>query len=423
MNRFIFENFSFDQQTQTAHFSYSFEDGRSFQETYVFTGTNGEYNHAVLEKALRLAHFLIGTSYFKTFPSRGVVVRHGTLDEWQASFLNGVYQEGLSQYAYENGLHRNDLAHFEATGEVEGAVPTYAGDGIVSLQSGGKDSLLTASFLNERRIKFASLYLSNGPSYPAFIEGVGDELIVIKRFIDKEALKRAAAEGAKNGHVPITYIVMAIALVQAVLTGKNTVLTSVGHEGEELHATVGDLSVSHQWSKTWHAEQQFGEYVRRYISPELRIGSPLRRYSELRIAELFAKKAWKSYGHDFSSCNRINYTQGNDNTTLRWCGECSKCANSYLLFVPFVDPAELKSLFNGQDLFEKPLLEQTFKGLLGVDNVQKPFECIGEIEELRLAYHMRRSGYGSLPFGVPPSSYDYMHEYPAQAWTGDLVTN
>jgi hypothetical protein len=214
---------------------------------------------------------------------------------------------------------------------------------------------------------------------------------------------------------------MAIALVQAVLTGKKTVLTSIGHEGEEPHAQVGDLDITHQWSKTWTAEQQFAEYVKRYISPDMYIGSPLRKFSELRVAELFAKKVWNEYGHTFSSCNRINYQQGNDNTTLKWCGECPKCANSFLLFVPFIEPTELKSIFMGQDLFEKPLLTNTFKGLLGIDGVEKPFECIGEIDELRFAYHSRHPGYVELPFDVPSSTFDYKHEYPIQTWVGDLL--
>jgi hypothetical protein len=219
----------------------------------------------------------------------------------------------------------------------------------------------------------------------------------------------------------MTYIVMAVALIQAILSGKQTVLTAIGHEGEEPHATIGDLSVTHQWSKTWSAEQQFAEYVRRYISPDFHIGSPLRRFTELRIAELFTDQAWATYGHSFSSCNRANYKQGDDNSALTWCGECSKCANSYLLFAPFVAPGELKSLFHGQDLFVKPLLGETFKGLLGIDGVPKPFECIGEIDELRLAYYMKREGYESLPFAVPGSHFDYHQQYPSQSWASDYI--
>jgi hypothetical protein len=211
---------------------------------------------------------------------------------------------------------------------------------------------------------------------------------------------------------------LGIALVQAILLGKNEVLVSIAHEGEEPHAMIGDLPVTHQWSKTWGAEQLFAEYVTRYISTDVYIGSPLRQHSELRVAELFVEHAWDTFGHRFSSCNRANYRQGADNSELKWCGECPKCANSYLLFAPFVAADELQSLFAGQDLFTKPLLQETFRGLLGIDGVMKPFECVGEIEELRYAYHQSQAkeGYGSVSFDVPTASFDYKQTYPSQDW-------
>ncbi|MDB5183559.1 MAG: hypothetical protein JWO07_240 [Candidatus Saccharibacteria bacterium] len=418
MSQFIFDSYSFDEVTHDATFRYRFDDGRSFQEIFHFDSVTDSYNHDVLDRALHFAHLLVGSSYFKTFPTRDVSA--GNIDEWQAEFLNSVYQEGMSQYAYENGLTRDDLAQFSATGSSESAVD-YSGEGIITLQSGGKDSLLLASMLKDAGIGFDALYISSGPSHPSMLDSITDKLMVIHRTIDRPALKHASEDGAKNGHIPITYVVMAVALIQAVLTGKQAILAAIGHEGEEPHAAIGDLSVTHQWSKTWSAEQQFAEYVRRYISPDLHIGSPLRRYSELRIAELFADKAWAQYGHSFSSCNRANYKQGDDNSLLTWCGECSKCANSYLLFAPFVAPGELKSLFNGQDLFVKPLLTETFKGLLGIDGVPKPFECIGEIDELRVAYHMKREGYENLPFDVPEATFNYKQEFPVQPWASELI--
>ncbi|MDD3036126.1 MAG: hypothetical protein PHO93_04360, partial [Candidatus Saccharimonadaceae bacterium] len=167
----------------------------------------------------------------------------------------------------------------------------------------------------------------------------------------------------------------------------------------------------------------FSDYVARYISPKIRIGSPLRLYSELRIAQLFAERSWGDFGYDFSSCNIANYRQGNDNTDLRWCGECPKCANSYLLFAPFLAAEELKAIFDGQDLFEKPNLTNTFKGLLGIDGISKPFECVGETDELRLAYRLSQSkgGYGVLPFDVPESKFDYQKTYPAQEWAVKMI--
>lgn len=420
MSQFIFKSYSFDHQSKRAEFNYSYDNERNFQESYVFDQVHESYDKEALERALRLAFLLIGTSYYKTFASPNIKIEPFEIDEWQAEFLNKVYQEGLSQFAYENELVRQDLAYFVNTGESVKAAE-YEGEGIISLQSGGKDSLLTAKLLQERSIKFTSMYVSSGTTHPSIIDRVGAPLAVVKRSIDRDALIRASEEGGKSGHIPITYIITSVAIIQAILTNHDTVLLSIGHEGEEPHHVLGDLEVTHQWSKTWGAEQLLSEYVAKYISADIRVGSALRKYSELRIAELFSDKAWAEFGHEFSSCNRANYQQGADNTTLKWCGECPKCANSFLLFAPFIQPDDLKSLFNGQDLFQKPLLTEIFKGLLGIDGVPKPFECIGEIDELRLAYHRRLSGYAQVPFDVPSSTFDHLYEYPLQSWATELA--
>lgn len=422
MNRFVFDRYHFDAQTSTAHFYYGFEDGRVFEETIGFK-SNGTYDDVTLQKALFLAFILVGVSYYKLFPSREVVLKK-PLDEWQARFFSRVFQEGLGQFAYENELTRADLAQFVSTiQEVIEAVEPYDGTGLLVLQSGGKDSLLVAQLLKEKGVAYTPWYLSSSHSHPAVLDDGGEPLVKAQRHIDIEALKKGIEDGGKNGHVPITYIVQSLALIQAILLGKSDVLVSIAHEGEEPHHHIGDLAVTHQWSKTWQAEQDFAEYVKRYISSDIHIGSPLRTYSELSVAEQFVSHAWAQYGHAFSSCNVANYQQGSDNTTLKWCGNCPKCANSYLLFTPFVESGELKSLFNGQDLYAKPSLERTFKGLLAIDGEPKPFECIGEIDELRLAYHMSqtRGGYDALPFDVPDSQFDYATTYPAQDWAVKML--
>jgi UDP-N-acetyl-alpha-D-muramoyl-L-alanyl-L-glutamate epimerase len=414
MSKFVFNGYGY--QGGVATFVYSFEGGQQFQEEVYFEKV-GEYDEALLERALFLAFVLIGTSYHKTFPTPDVAFLVGGIDQWQATFFNKVYQEGMSQFAgYENKLTRKDLAYFVPTTAQPVYGVRYHGQGILALQSGGKDSLLTAELIHRDLHTFTPWYISSADTHPRVLDELGEELVTAKRLIDHEALRVAHGNGAKNGHVPVTYIVQSLALIQAILLGKNTILTSIGHEGEEPHGWVGDLPITHQWSKTWEAEQLFAEYVQRYVSPDIVIGSPLRSHSELRIAELFVEYAADKYWNKFSSCNIANYMQGEDNRDLKWCGHCPKCANSYLLFAPFVEPERLKAHFGGKDLFTEPLLEETFKGLLGIEGYDKPFECIGETTELALAYHMAqdRGGYGKLSFPVPSSDYDYKQHYPSQ---------
>lgn len=422
MTQFIFDSYSFDRDSGEAAFRYGFSDGRQFTERVQFA-LGPASDQVVLDKALFLAFVLVGTSYYKTFPTREVVFARHTIDERQATFFNAVYQEGMSQFAFENGLTRDQLAHFTSSFNQPDIPTVYDGMGILALQSGGKDSLLSATLLKRIGTPFTPWYIASSDAHPRVLDSFQSPLVVAKRLLDHEALKKAQDEGGKNGHVPVTYIVMSLALVQAIILGNDTILTSIAHEGEEQHDWIGDLPVNHQWSKTWTAERDFVSYIDAYVASGLRVGSPHRQYSELKVSELFVEYAWDVYGHSFSSCNMGNYQQGHANSTLTWCGECPKCANSYLLFAPFVDAAELQLLFNGQDLFLKPSLNDTFKGLLGVDGIMKPFECVGEIEELRVAYHMaiRKGDYGSLPFAVPESSFDYHQLYPAQSWATKMI--
>mgnify|MGYP007026543220 FL=1 len=198
------------------------------------------------------------------------------------------------------------------------------------------------------------------------------------------------------------------------------VLAAIGHEGEEPHVYIGDYPVTHQWSKTWPAEQIFQHYVSNNIAT-IHVGSPLRGMSELKIAELFVEYGWGKYSRSFSSCNVGNYKLDHDNTELKWCGNCPKCANSYLLFSAFVEPNDLVQLFGG-NLFEKESLIDDFKGLLGIDDVMKPFECVGEIDELRKAYGLALlRGYRPLPFDVPTSDFDKDRVYPSQAWATEMI--
>ena len=50
----------------------------------------------------------------------------------------------------------------------------------------------------------------------------------------------------------------------------------------------------------------------------------------------------------------------------------------------------------------------------------KPFECTGDIPELRFAYQNRQPGYAALPFEVPGSDFDYRAEYPEQPFIAEL---
>lgn len=428
---FEFSKFEFDFETYIGSFIYRDQFGTTFCEKVHFI-KNGPFDRKlvpIFSEALRLLFVLIGTSYYKAHPTKKVSLPF-EISGFQKKFFNTVYTDGLSQFAYENNLKPSDLADFSDCNTSNApAAPNlpYALGKILSLQSGGKDSILTATILESRGKDFESLYIGSTDKHPEVIDKLGAPVKHILREVDIDALKEASKiKGYKNGHVPVTYILMGIALVQAIIDGDSYVITSVGHEGEEPHSVIkdayrGDLKVNHQWSKTYEAELLFSEYVHTIIARDFEVGSILRAFSELKIAELFSKSCFNKYGHDFSSCNVANYRQKNDNSKLSWCANCAKCANSFLIFAPFVKPEKLIRVF-GEDLFSKKSLTDDFKGLLGIGKSLKPFECVGEIAELREAYAMKLDGYADLPFNVPKNQdYDYQKTYPVQDFAKKLL--
>ena len=147
-------SYDFDAENYIATFRYE-NAGIEFTERVKFAKTDNIIDRELLDRALFLSFVLIGTSYYKTRPTHEVIVEGRPLDEFQAKFFDTVYQEGLSQFAYENRLTRDDLGHFRASAADQPASQAsqstpiklnpadYAGELI--LQSGGKDSLLTAT--------------------------------------------------------------------------------------------------------------------------------------------------------------------------------------------------------------------------------------------------------------------------------------
>jgi len=422
---FFIDSYEFDREKLTATFRYNFDGIRHFEEVISFASAAETIRKELLDKTLQFAHVLLGISYYKTFPSKKIEVRSFDVSDYQADFFSEVYKDGLSQYVFENQLDPSDIAAFKATGARSQPILNYDGEGVTVMQSGGKDSLLLAELLRGKGTDFSTLYIGTGSTHPNVIEKVGaSEHRDIHRHIDRAALGLAAQEHGLNGHVPITYMFSALSLIDMVLHNEATLLLAIGHEGEEPYATIGEYAIRHQWSKTWQAEQSMARYIETELSPQLKAGSPLRGYSELKIAELFVQHCWQQFARDFSSCNIGNYMQEQANDKLIWCGECAKCANSFLLFAPFIEPGELSDIFGG-NLFARPLLAEIFKGLLGVEGAEKPFECVGETDELRLAYQMARerfpeAGY-ELPFSVPVSTFDYEAEGTAQQWATAMI--
>jgi hypothetical protein len=212
-----------------------------------------------------------------------------------------------------------------------------------------------------------------------------------------------------------------LSVCTAILTGKKYIALSNETSANEPTAHYHGEPVNHQYSKTLEFERDFQAYVHTFISADIDYFSLLRPLTELHIAQIFCSKLWSQYRLLFSSCNR-NFLLGNQKaTTFAWCEKCPKCAFVFLLLAAFLPRTELLKVFN-HNLFVQPELKFFWRQLLGLE-LTKPFECVGEVAEVKKAFilalpHWPEAHQLLLDFGIEESelkdwgNYDYekLHE-------------
>ena len=135
--------------------------------------------------------------------------------------------------------------------------------------------------------------------------------------------------------------------------------------------------INHQYSKSIEAERDFQNYLSASVTRDVRVFSVLRPMSELDIARRFAANG--KYFGVFSSCNK-NFKQGGVPSVTRWCGKCPKCAFVFVMLGAFIPRRKMVEMF-GEDVLMKPELLTMYKDLTGYGTM-KPFECVGEFEEV-----------------------------------------
>ena len=236
-----------------------------------------------------------------------------------------------------------------------------------------------------RRLADAALFVVSRPGdqfaaieEPAAVTGL--PVVRAEREIDPQLL-RSAELGFLNGHVPVTGILSAIAVLAAALEDRDAVVMS-----NEWSASVPTLQhqgrpVNHQYSKSADFEAGFRGVLAASQAPMPEYFSWLRDRTELWVGREFA--ALEAYHGSFRSCNKAFYTDPARRLD-HWCGQCDKCCFIDLILAPFLPATTLSRIFNqaGEPL-EDPELAGKFRALLGAG--AKPFECVGEVNECRAA--------------------------------------
>lgn len=406
--KFIFHSYDFDTNIKTLSLSYGYEDGLIFTESYGFDFPFADYDNSVLDRALQLLFFTAGVSYYKAFAPQEIIVKSGQIDQQMATFLSKTWQKGLGEYWYVNNLDPRTPITFPINSEPLPVIE-HSGKGLCVGVGGGKDSLVSIELLRNRVPDLATWSLGHRQQLEPLVDRIELPHYWVERTFDTSLLELKDKPGYKNGHIPISAIFACVGTIVAILTGRRDSVVSNEHSANEPTLTYDGVAINHQYSKSIEFESSFQAILNHSFEDTLRYYSLLRPYSELRIAELFAEY-FDTYKDVFCSCNRA-FTLSNPR--MQWDGACPKCAFVFLALTPFINQAELESLFGGKNLLLDESLTQTYKQLLGIEG-DKPLECIGEVQESRAAMKEAFKTYPELATRYTfdlPESYDFRTTY------------
>lgn len=301
-----------------------------------------------------------------------------------------VFERVWAQWRYENNLPDERGPEWLSQPVAEGARPGRRDRGaeqVLVFCGGGKDSLVAMKLLERAGVPFSSL------SYAASIYGSAhhqfsllDALlehatphqrhrqIVLDDFLESPVIELFGEE--------LGVSTLTAAETPSSLFGALPVLLDRGYPyavlGHEASANRGNLvwertgeEVNHQWGKSFAAESLLDAYVRGELVEDVGMFSVLMPIHDVVIFELLRRDVQALPATH--SCN----------VRKPWCCRCPKCAYVWLGYLAHLPAAPVRALFP-EPLLEAPANQGFFHDMMGL-GAHTPFECIGQIEESRLA--------------------------------------
>jgi hypothetical protein len=390
---FRYVGYDFDPGTGRLVCRYALDE-MPFEERITFAPAGSEVDGAAVDRAARLIFLLAGVSYYKAAAPPVIEVDAAGLTPAELALVHAFYRDGLGEFAYRNGLDISGLRIEAATRSPISPSPSSSSASASAARrshrplipfGGGIDSIVTVEGVRAAAPESALFIVSSEGNRFEAIEVAalvtGLPIVRAQRRLDAKVL-RSRELGFRNGHVPVTGVVSAIAVMAAVLDGRDAVVMS-----NEWSASSGNVErdgrmVNHQWSKTLEFEDLFRAALGEAMAAPVGYFSWLRPFSELWVARRFA--ALGDYHPVFRSCNRA-FAIDPAQRLARWCGRCDKCCFIDLILAPFVGAADLRVLFDGHEPLDDNELSDQFRTLMGLSGDVKPFECVGDVDECRVA--------------------------------------
>lgn len=376
--KFIYHSFELSENYLRFHFQigeYDFYPEWRFDDSL----TRGEYPR---EQA-RLAAFSLGmaelVSYWKCACCPTVEVRCGGLSEEQKKWWKKLYFNGLAEFFYRNKIRTtpDDFMTITAPPPAPLKETPPPLSGVFVPVGGGKDSVVTLEIMKLAGAEAIPYIINARQATLGCVKAAGiplNKAVCPTRKIDGTLLELNRA-GYLNGHTPFSAVVAFSALLFGIMKGVKYIALSNESSANETY--VAGLNVNHQYSKSTEFERDFREYCTTAFGDCPEYFSLLRPLSEWQIAREFVK--YPQYFKVFQSCNLGSKTDS-------WCCNCAKCLYVYILLAAFLDDLALTEIF-GCNMLKKEELAPVLDGLM-FDDEDKPFECVGTKDEVRLSLKM-----------------------------------
>jgi hypothetical protein len=324
----------------------------------------------------------------------GRYARHHT--EALEGLWRKVFEKVWAQWRYENGLPDEPPPAWSSQPVAAHAAPCRRdreANEVLLFCGGGKDSLVSMKLLERGGIPFASFaYAASvyGPARPQFA--------LLTRLLDQGAPRRRHRQIVLEDFfdAPVLDLfgdALGVHTVTAAETpgsvfGVLPVLLDRGYAyavlGHEASANRGNLiwdrtgeDVNHQWGKSLEAEALLDDYLRAELIADVGVFSVLMPIHDVVIFELLRQdEAALPATH---SCN----------VRKPWCLRCPKCAYVWLGCRAHLAAPLVEAVFP-ENLLEVPDNRAFFRDMVGL-GAHTPFECIGQVEESRLALLLCRA--------------------------------
>ncbi len=379
----LFIYHSFDLENNRLCFHFSIDEYHFYpQWTFECDLSNGNGSRETLEAiafSLGMAELV---SYWKCACCPTVEIRCGGLSEQQSIWWKKLYWNGLGEFFYRNGITTtfDEFMTIKAPRETFTKACSRELSGTLVPVGGGKDSVVTLELLKKTNETIIPYIINARGATLGCVDAAGiprNRAVTPRRSIDKALLERNAA-GWLNGHTPFSAVVAFSCLLFGYALGVRYIALS--NESSANESYVAGAAVNHQYSKSTEFERDFREYCVNTFGefgdiPEY--FSLLRPLSEWQIAREFVK--YPQYFPVFQSCNLGSKTD-------TWCCSCAKCLYVYILLAAFLDDKTLYGIFRC-DMLSKAEFSEMLDGLM-LDGKDKPFECVGTKNEVRLSLSM-----------------------------------